>query len=239
MIKCPKPIDHIYILCNPKREPDRAEYLQNWFTTNNVDPSCYTLELSCYGSDISTADCQRLHNPRQNRTPVEYRNCYRGVGSRRAHALNRSEISLVINWGAIAKKAVYAGHKAVMILESDVLFSDNFMELLATAMKSLEGQEWDFLSLSAGSNLRPIREPGSKDRWFPVNSYYHTRTCDAMVFKVSMLEKILTTLFPFVDVLDWEMNYQLTLHNSKSFWLDPPIIRQGSGGTEYATTLAS
>ena len=64
----------------------------------------------------------------------------------------------------------------------------------------------------------------------------HTRTTDAMIFRVPMLEKILTTLFPFAEVLDWELNYQLTRHSSVSLWLDPPIIRQGSG-KEYETTL--
>jgi hypothetical protein len=57
-----------------------------------------------------------------------------------------------------------------------------------------------------------------------------------MIFKVSMLDKILNSLFPFSEVLDWELNYQLTLNSSKSLWLDPPIIRQGSG-KEYPTTL--
>jgi hypothetical protein len=57
-----------------------------------------------------------------------------------------------------------------------------------------------------------------------------------MIFKVSMLKQIVGTLFPFAEVLDWELNYQLTLHKSISYWLDPPIIRQGSG-KEYPTTL--
>ena len=69
-----------------------------------------------------------------------------------------------------------------------------------------------------------------------VSHYYHTRTTDAMIFKVDMMAKILGTLFPFAEVLDWELNYQLSLHKSRSFWLDPPIIRQGSG-KEYKTTL--
>jgi hypothetical protein len=239
MINWPTPIDHTYILCNPKRETDRIDYLQKWFSANNINPKCYTIGYSCYGSDLSIGELQRLHNDQHPRTEVEYKNCFRGVGSGRAHALNSSEISLVVNWAAAAKKAVIAGHKVVMIFESDVLFPDNFMNNLDDAMKALEGRPWDFLSLSAGTDLRPVREPGSRDGWFPAHEYYHTRTCDAMIFKVSMLEKILTTLFPFVDVLDWEMNYQLTLHNSISLWLDPPIIRQGSNGEAYPTTLSS
>jgi hypothetical protein len=58
-----------------------------------------------------------------------------------------------------------------------------------------------------------------------------------MIFKVSMLEKIVGTFLPVAEVLDWELNYQLTLHGSRTLWLDPPIIRQGSATGEYATTL--
>jgi hypothetical protein len=57
-----------------------------------------------------------------------------------------------------------------------------------------------------------------------------------MIVKVGMLDKILGTLFPFSEVLDWELNYQLTRHRAISWWLDPPIVRQGSG-KEYRTTL--
>jgi hypothetical protein len=239
MIGWPKPIDHTYILCNPKREPDRIHYLQTWFASNNIDPKCYTIGYSCYGSDLSIGELRQLHNHDQIRTAVPYNNCIRGISSGRTHALNPSEISLVVNWAAAAKKAVLAGHQVVMIFESDVLFSENFMGKLDGAMKALEGHPWDFLSISASADLRPVRGPDSHDGWFPAHPYYHTRTTDAMIFKVSMLKKILSTLFPFVDVLDWELNYQLTLHNSISLWLDPPIVRQGINGEEYATTLAS
>jgi hypothetical protein len=158
-----------------------------------------------------------------------------------SYNMKPSEISLCINWEHFARTAVRAGHRCVMMFESDVLFDDAFLPRLTDAMRILETDRvgWDFLSLSAGANLRPARGDAS-DRlgWFPpINDYYHTRTCDAMVFKVDMLEKIVGTFFPVAEVLDWELNYQLTLHKSRTFWLDPPIIRQGSATGEYQTSL--
>ena len=60
-----------------------------------------------------------------------------------------------------------------------------------------------------------------------------------MIFQVSMLEKIVKTFLPVAEVLDWELNYQLTLNDSKTLWLDPPIVRQGSSThtREYESTL--
>ena len=233
----PKPIDHVYILCDPAKEPERANYLTRWLTSNPVGP--YTMRLACYGSTLT--DFQRSqYNPWLGRKPVPYEQ--RNYNS---YSLNNSEISLVLNWAALAQDAVLNGYSVIMMLESDVIFDDAFLSNLTAAMNLLEKNpleaqktEWDFLSLSAGVDLYPRRTDGKTDLgWFPPSyPYYHTRTTDAMVFKVSMLNKLLDTLFPFSEALDWELNYQLTLHSSQSLWLDPPIIRQGSG-KEYPTTL--
>jgi GR25 family glycosyltransferase involved in LPS biosynthesis len=231
MTRWPEPIDHTYILCNPEKEPERAAYLTQWLARHTIDSSVYTMGLSCYGCDITAELAHSVYNPWQNRKPVEKA---RGHNS---YNLKLGEISLVLNWAAVAQAAVKAGHKVVMILESDVIFDDDFLPKLAEGLRAFDRGYWDFLSLSAGPNLRPQRNDDEKlQKWFMVSHYYHTRTTDAMIFKVDMMAKILETLFPFAEVLDWELNYQLSLHKSRSFWLDPPIIRQGSG-KEYATTL--
>lgn len=233
MTTWPTPIDHTYILCDPAREPERAAYLTTWLREHAINPNCYSMGLACYGSDLSVDTCYRVYNPWQNRKPAEKERSFN------SYNLKAGEISLVLNWADAAQRAVNAGHRVVMILESDVIFHDDFLPQLATSMKELSDKqvEWDFLSLSAGANLRPRRDPGETSyEWFLVTNYYHTRTTDAMIFKVSMLEKILGTLFPFAEVLDWELNYQLELNASRSLWLDPPILHQGSGKI-YPTTL--
>lgn len=229
MTNWPFPIDHTYILCDPKKEPERAAYLMKWLRANNINN--YTMGLTCYSDDISADIAAKVYNPWVDRRPVERERSFN------SYNLKQGEISLVLNWASAAQKAIKAGHKIVMILESDVLFHDDFLEKLTDAMKLLEGRPWDFLSLSAGANLRPRRTDGDTSLgWFPAPGYYHTRTTDAMIYKVAMLEKINGTIIPFAEVLDWELNYQLSLHNSVSLWLDPPILRQGSGSV-YPTTL--
>jgi hypothetical protein len=230
-MRWPNPIDHTYILCNVEKEPARAEYLTKWLTAHQIDPACYTLGVSCYKDTLSPEDYAK-YNPWQSRGQYEK---HRNFNS---YNLKPGEISLVLNWAGAARAAVDAGHKVVMILESDVLFDEGFLEKLGAALESFHGQDvWDFLSLSAGADLRPSRPDGDmRAGWFPAPGYYHTRTTDAMIFRVSMLSAILGTLFPFAEVLDWELNFQLSINKSRSFWLDPPIIKQGSGKV-YPTTL--
>jgi hypothetical protein len=226
-------IDHIFILCDPTNEPDRFQYLQTWLQDNHIDSARYTIGLSCYGSDITAEQAFTVYNPWQNRKPVEQERNFN------SYNLKPSEISLVLNWYAVAKQAVEKNYTTVMILESDILFFDHFLDNLQTSLGILQRGKvvWDFLSISGREDLRPKRDPKDTQlAWFRNPGYYHTRTTDAMIFQVSMLQKILGTLFPFAEVLDWELNYQLALHSSQSFWLDPPICRQGSG-KEYPTTL--
>ena len=228
----PAPIDHVYILCDPKREPDRAKYLYEWLAAQKIPSSSYTIDLACYGSDLSVDTAYGVYNPWVDRSPIEKERNFN------SYNLKRSEISLCINWASAAAKAVADGHNIVMFLESDVRFEEGFMEKLETSLRLLDTRDaWDFLSISYGPEMRPFRKAGETHlEWFPAHPYYHTRTTDAMIFRTEMLNKILGTFFPFAEVLDWELNYQLSLHTSKSYWLDPPIVKQGSG-TIYPTTL--
>jgi hypothetical protein len=227
-------IDHVYILCDPKKEPDRASYLTKWFESSNIPKSQYTFFSFCYWDTLSAKDAWAIYDPWNQRRSSTHR-------SANSYNLKLGEISLCINWAAVAYEAVKANHKIVMFWESDVLPDSDFIPKLENAMKLLEtkhGNEWDFLSISAGANLRPERAQNDTTQdWFPVkNPLLHTRTTDAMIFKVDLLRRLLPTFFPVAEVLDWELNFHLTAHKSRSFWLDPPIIKQGSG-TVYATTL--
>ena len=237
MSALPRPIDHLYVLCDPVREPDRASFLTRWLgSTGLCAGKDYTMMCACYGDTLTADDAWRAYNPWNPRRP--------GTRSHNSYNMKLGEISLCINWATVAAAAVRAGHKVVMIWESDVLPDSDFMTKLEAVLGILDskhGTDWDYLSISAGANLRPSRPAAAPGGvldydWFPVRNYFHTRTTDAMIVRTDILAKILRTFFPVAEVLDWELNYQLSLHNSRSLWLDPPIIRQGSGSV-YATTL--
>jgi hypothetical protein len=231
----PDPIDHIYIICNKEKEPDRALYLQTWLDTAKLDPTKYTFISSFYGDSIPNDYIWKVYDPWSKSRPMSIR------GSRISYNMKLGEISLCINWGAAAFEANQSNHNVVMFWESDVLPDTKFLSNLDSAMQNLRtthGDNWDFLSISAGANMRPQRDPANTmQKWFPVTNYFHTRTTDAMIFKVDMLKKIYSTYFPFAEVLDWELNYHLHTHKSRSFWLDPPIIKQGSAIGVYKTML--
>jgi hypothetical protein len=239
MRRFPHPIDHCYILCNPEKEPDRIKYLTTWLAENEIDPSCYTIGVDCYGTDpfFQTAEVWKVYDPWSTQHG-------RRLANGTSTNLKAGELSLILNFVGAAKKAVAAGHKTVMILESDVLFFDDFLGKFEKALAALDTEPmpkdgWDFLSLSASAKLVPERgDAPVNQQWFrPINSYFHTRCTDSMVFRVDMLAKILQTILPCAEPLDWELNFQLSIHRSRSFWLDPPIMKQGSGAAGPYDTL--
>ncbi len=226
-------IDHVYILCDPAKEPDRAAYLTTWLADHDIDPATYTMVLDTYGDApfFQTKAVWDAYDPwstAHGRKPLNFNTTN----------LKPTELSLIWNWCGVARRAVLAGHRIVMILESDVLFCEGFLDRFATALVVLEAETrgaWDFLSLSASAAIVPvITEPGRL--WYPPNNpALPTRCTDSMIVRVPLLQKVLGTLFPCAEALDWELNFQLGLHGARCWWLHPPVIRQGSGVTAAHT----
>jgi len=231
MRRWPAPIDHAYILCDVEREPDRAAYLHGWLRDNEIDPSCYTFASKTYGVTLSAETASACYDPFLWRRPEEEDQSV-------FHSnLKLSEISLLLNWYDIARRAVEAGHALVMTLESDVLFPSAFLTDLEHAMRLCSNEEYEFMSIGGPEYMRPERDEGDVGfRWFKSIGYPKTRTTDGMIFKGPLLKKIVGSFFPCADVLDWELNYHLKLHGARCGWLEPPLIRQGSGNV-YPTTI--
>ena len=41
-------------------------------------------------------------------------------------------------------------------------------------------------------------------------------------------KKILSTIIPFTFPIDFELNYQMELHDMNVYWWEPPLVAQGS-----------
>jgi len=128
----------------------------------------------------------------------------------------------------------------IIVLESDVWLREDFVERLCDVMEQVKDTEWDYISLGEGARTRPNKcDPSmfSKTKIYPPNHHFVYRCTDSMLFKVPYLKKILPTLLPFRECLDWELNIQALAHQSKSLWVDPPLVEQGTAVGRQETTL--
>jgi hypothetical protein len=58
-----------------------------------------------------------------------------------------------------------------------------------------------------------------------------------MLFRTDIFSKIMNTILPFRDCMDWELNYQFLLHGGKALWAEPHLVEQDSSKNRVVSSL--
>lgn len=217
-------IDKIYVLVHPDFEKDRYERLKKHIAKKGLPQDKIIYGAATWGSQLSSELVFSVWDP--------YLRPGMPVMTWKSRFLSRGEISLVLNFYSAARDAVEKKYKNIIIFESDVFLREDFIKRMDDLWKDLEGKPWDYVSLGEGVSTRP--EGALMSYWADTKAYPPPHKCvfrctDSMLFKVSFLEKIVQTIIPFRECLDWELNYQIAIHQGKALWADPPLAEQGSG----------
>ena len=116
-----------------------------------------------------------------------------------------------------------------LIIEDDALFSDNFVE---TINKILEEKSWDLVFPGSGCNLR-IEGSGLIQVQHPA-----TKCTDAYLITPKAAQHVYSTMKSGIDfAIDWELNYQLMIHDLKVFWFEPPVVMQMSQNGQWQSSI--
>jgi hypothetical protein len=228
-------LDLIYILINPRREKSRMDRLLPHLLERGIPPEKIAISGPTWGDELTTQQIFQFYDPF----------CRAGVPvlTFKARCLSRGEISLVLNFISGIADAVTKKYKTVLFLESDVFLRSDFVERLETILTKLEQEpDWDYVSLGEGARTRP---PGHDTSFFGETKLYDPphefvfRCTDSMLFHGKFLQKIIHTIVPFRECLDWELNLQHMFHRSKALWADPPLVEQGTSCGRIVTHLTS
>jgi hypothetical protein len=225
-------VDQIFLLANPRREPERISRLLPHLIERGVPKEKITISGPTWGDELTSEEIFQYYDPF----------CRKGmpIFTFKARCLSRGEISLVLNfiWGA--QEAVRRGYKTVVFLESDVFLREDFVSRLDELVA--QPVNWDYVSLGEGVRTRPpnceVSQFGPTKLYQPPHQFVY-RCTDSMLFHVSYLERILYTMRPFRECLDWELNIQNMHHRGLSLWADPPLVEQGTCCGRLETTLTS
>jgi len=225
-------VDQIFLLANPRREPERLNRLLPHLLERGIPKDKITMSGPTWGDELTSEEIFQYYDPFSRKGMP--------IFTFKARCLSRGEISLVLNfiWGA--QEACRRGYKTVVFLESDVFLRDDFISRL-DALIALP-VDWDYISLGEGVRTRPpncdASQFGPTKLYEPPHQFVY-RCTDSMVFKVSYLQRILQTMHPFRECLDWELNIQNMYHRGISLWADPPLVEQGTCCGRLETTLTS
>tara|TARA_R110002051_G_scaffold324514_1_gene422105 strand:- start:833 stop:1441 length:609 start_codon:yes stop_codon:yes gene_type:complete len=134
------------------------------------------------------------------------------------------------------KDIVFNRYKSSLILEDDVILCDSFEEKFNLFL-SQTPSDWDFIYIGSACGLRVD--------WCEVNpeqsayKRYHpaSKCTDSYCIKLEAAEKILETIIPFSCPIDFELNYQMELHNMNVYWWEPTLVEQGSHKGLYGSSI--
>lgn len=184
------------------------------------------MQVQWFEQEPSEADIQELHSNTDALWKKKTQDLDYG-GPIPWKYLTKSEISLAYKHIKVYEDMIENGVNTALVLEDDVVFEDDFINkfnfnLMATP------HDWDMIFIGSGCDLRiaPHRRENGKVAY--LKPHPASKCTDSYLIKQSAADKLYKTIFPFTMPIDFELNYQMSLHNMHVYWWEPPLIRQGS-----------
>lgn len=235
----PDEVRAVYVLCHPEKEKARWERLLPHLLKRGIPADRIRPCAPTWGTELSADQIFSVYDPYLRRGGIP-------TFTFKAAGLTRGEISLAMNFGAavadISRRTGEDPPGLFLTLESDVWLREDFVACLRDLLVSAEGVEpaWDYMSLGEGVGTRP---PGAPVSYYaPTRAYvpphqWVFRCTDSMLFTTRYINRLAKTYFPFKEIIDWEMNFQLMLNRGKALWADPPLAEQGTCYSRLLTSL--
>lgn len=135
------------------------------------------------------------------------------------------DIATAISHIETYERIVEAGAAWTLILEDDALLAPEFGRLFDEYFERVpEDADLIFIGSCCGLRIEHV-EPGLH---FYRKDHPATKCGDSYLITARAAEIVLRTIVPFVLPIDWELNYHLKRHDLVVYWLEPPLVRQGS-----------
>ena len=162
------------------------------------------------------------------------------VVPRRGHAsarlLRQAEYSLMYKHMLILFAGYTRTYDSILVLEDDAMLHPMFTQMFNKQLAETP-DDYDFVFIGSGCNLRipqGQQVPGQVAYKVP---HPASKCTDSFVVSRKALEKLSETLEPFTFPADFELNYQMALHDMNVYWWEPPIVSQGSQDSTYCSEV--
>jgi hypothetical protein len=217
----------VFVMCHPEHERKRYEWLRKHLPARGIPLERITWIRGPWGSELSAADIFAVYDPFKPRLGLNVALSYKSA------CMSRGEISLVLTFRKALEAAAASEASQVIIFESDVVLRPDFCERLESVLTQATSEPWDYISLGEGVGTRPrgreaISYFAPTEVFKPPHQWVY-RCTDSMLFRREFVQKLLKTIVPFRECLDWELNAQTIAHGGKALWADPPLVEPGSG----------
>lgn len=148
--------------------------------------------------------------------------------------LRMSEISIAIKHIRSMKNVLQRGLPYALFLEDDVVFSPDFTKKFNTYFDNCP-DDFDFVFLGDACNLR-IRNPD------PLINFYEKsdpidKCADSFIISKRACESMLMNCIPISIPIDHEISNVAKCQGLKGYWIEPPLVTQGSQNGLYKSSI--
>ena len=224
-------VDKIFVLHYTKLE-ERKKRLDEYLNLNNIDVE-YILD---FDQEELTKE---IINEWYNANPTKYHEtidqCYK-ERSAPYREINKAEISCTIKHYLGIKSVAEKCDNYGLVLEDDVLFVEDFPKHFNNFLEKTP-DDWGAIFMGCCAGLRVPKSYLKEGVTAYEIPHPASRGGDSYILKKEVAQKIAETMKPFNTISDWELAYQLYLHDVKTYWWEPPLVVQGSETGLYPTTL--
>jgi hypothetical protein len=219
-------IHHIYVIGNKAREPDRIQYLEDYFSASPLDiPVSYYQPT--YKDTLTIEETQRFFKS----MPHHHR------------PFKLSEMSVFLNFYYLFQHIIRKFQDGyILILESDVRFEGDLAEYLQSLTFFLETQRPDGCSLGSGCDLIDDAVD-TEDMTLQIAKKPVMRCMDTLLFSVAGIRKLLWYMDRFGRFDEPIDNFIETYLKGQGkdefsfYWIWPSITLQGSQYGHYKTSI--
>ena len=222
----PEEIKWVYVLCHTEKEKVRFERVIKHLIYRGVPKDRIRVCGPTWGEDLDTSLIFKVYDPflfRGNLPTFTYKSA----------RLLKKEVSLALNFYAALKSTEdLSGSESVLFFESDMSLRRDFLQRLNETFALVDKKPWNYISLGGRIGNRP---PGSAKSIYAPTKLYDPpsirvfRCTDAMLLNADFVKKLATSIIPFKESLEWELNFQAIMNEYKSVWVDPPLAEKRSG----------
>ncbi len=146
--------------------------------------------------------------------------------------LGMGSISLVIKHAMIYEKIANGPDDYALVLEDDVLLSPDF-DVIELRMDHAP-EDWDMIFIGSCCDLRvPNAVP---DHYFYKKLSPSTKCTDSFLITKKTAATLAKALKPFSLTIDFELNYHLHSNDMNVYWMEPPLVSQGSESGMFEST---
>ncbi|HZT15337.1 MAG TPA: glycosyltransferase family 25 protein [Gaiellaceae bacterium] len=145
------------------------------------------------------------------------------------------EVAATISHVEILDRIARSGQEWGLVFEDDAVLEDDFAERFDRCFADTP-EDADVVFLGDAYGFRVAEpEPG---RHFYRKDHPASKCTDSYLIRARAAEAIRSTIVPFTFPIDWELNYHFKLHDLVVYWLEPPLVTQGSFAGIYDSSIA-